>query len=95
MMYSYIHKQYIPCGHQSELVIPRKGQDVEQAEGQGIADVNEVKHQVSGGSCMHNGCTIDLSINPWNYMAISSGRKRLLACLPRGKSSVCRCQTAG
>lgn len=84
MMYSYIHKQtYIQYGHPFELVRPRKGQDLEQTQGQEVADVNEVLGLLG---MWYRGCTIDLPINPRNYIAISSGKSRLLACLPGGES---------
>lgn len=82
-MYSYTHKEYIYCGHPFELVRWRKGEDLEQTKDQKIADMNEAAGLLGR---QHRDFTTDLSINPRNYTAISSGKRRLLACLPRGKS---------
>ena len=83
LMYSYTHKEHIHCGHSFELVRRRKGQDLEQTNDQEFADVNEAAGLLGR---QHRDCTTDLSINPRNSTAISSGKRCFLACLPRGKS---------
>lgn len=82
-MYSYTHKEYVHYGHSFEFVRPRKGHDLEPTKDQEFADVNEAAGLLGR---QHRGCTTDLCINPRNSTAISSGKRRLLACLPRGKS---------